>query len=266
MFTNSATMAKLLKEVEGEKKIYWDRRILPTYEDAVRALEGSTTVYVGQLAFMTSELQIHATFSTLGVVKSVIMGLNRVNKLPCGFCFIEYFTHRAATEAVELLHGTKIEGMQIKVELDPGFTEGRQYGRGKTGGQVADHGRKGYDERRGGWGVQAGERQRSNQNNNHRGGGGGGGRRNGGRGRFDGRRRGGGGRHHNNNRGRRNNNQRQFHDGVGGGGGGGDHFAQAEADMMSTLTGGKRKRDRYRDDSDDEREDLDKNDMRVSKE
>ena len=133
-------MAKLLKEVEGEKKIYWDRRILPTYEDAVRALEGSTTVYVGQLAFMTSELQIHATFSTLGVVKSVIMGLNRVNKLPCGFCFIEYFTHRAATEAVELLHGTKIEGMQIKVELDPGFTEGRQYGRGKTGGQVADHG------------------------------------------------------------------------------------------------------------------------------
>ena len=41
---NSATMAKLLKEVEGEKKIYWDRRILPTYEDAVRALEGSTTV------------------------------------------------------------------------------------------------------------------------------------------------------------------------------------------------------------------------------
>lgn len=256
-------MAKLLKEVEGEKKIYWDRRILPTYEDAVRALEGSKTVYVGNLAWMTQELQIHATFSTCGVIKSIIMGLNRVNKMPCGFCFVEFFTHRAATESVELLHGTKIEGRQIKVELDPGFTEGRQYGRGKTGGQVADHNRKGYDPGRGGWSVQNNE-QRQRGGGQHRGGRGRFAPR-GGRGFRGGGRRGGGRRR---NRGR----DRYDHSGVGG-----DNnyppLLMASSGGSTSDKGGssgdlsrkKRKRDRYMDDSDDERDDLDERDDRRPK-
>ena len=290
-------MASLLKAVEGEKKIYWDRRILPTYEDAVRALEGSTTVYIGNLAWMTQELQIHATFSTCGVVKSVVMGLNRVNKMPCGFCFVEFFTHRAATESVELLHGTKIEGRQIKVELDPGFTEGRQYGRGKTGGQVADHSRKGYDAGRGGWSVQGNERQQMQQQ--HRGGEYGGHGGHGGRGRFGGRgggrggrggRRDGGGRRpqHNNH-----NHRQQYHNRRGGGGGRGGRGGRGRYDHGGVggnygnaspaltgydnnggrndygsggyeETGRKRKRDRYKDDhsDDDERDDLDERDDR----
>eukprot|EP00946_MAST-07B_sp_MAST-7B-sp1_P003937 g3937.t1 len=231
--------AALLKEVEGEKKIYWDRRILPTYEDAVRALTGSFTVYVGNLSFFTSELQIHAAFTPCGPVRSVIMGLNRVTKSPCGFCFVEFFSHRAATDAVALLHGSKIEGRQIKVELDPGFTEGRQYGRGKTGGQVADHSRKGFDAGRGGWSVQSGERRARH------GGGGWSGGRGGGHG---GRRRGG-----------RNN----FRNGRGGG-------WQNQSGEARVL-GVKRKHDefrsynpRFRDDhSDDERDDLDERDDRV---
>lgn len=40
----------------------------------------------------------------------------------------------------------------IRTDLDPGFEEGRQYGRGKSGGQVRDEYRDDYDEGRGGHG------------------------------------------------------------------------------------------------------------------
>ena len=34
------------------------------------------------------------------------------------------------------LNGTTIDGRVIRIEVDKGFREGRQYGRGGTGGQV----------------------------------------------------------------------------------------------------------------------------------
>ena len=47
---------------------------------------------------------------------------------------------------------TKLDERIIRTDLDPGFTEGRQYGRGKSGGQVRDEYREDYDEGRGGVG------------------------------------------------------------------------------------------------------------------
>lgn len=38
------------------------------------------------------------------------------------------------------------------MDVDPGFVEGRQYGRGRSGGQVRDEFRQDYDPGRGGWG------------------------------------------------------------------------------------------------------------------
>jgi nuclear cap-binding protein subunit 2 len=37
-------------------------------------------------------------------------------------------------EAVQYLNGTKIDNRKIHVAIDFGFYEGRQYGRGKSGG------------------------------------------------------------------------------------------------------------------------------------
>lgn len=39
--------------------------------------------------------------------------------------------------------------------MDLGYKEGRQFGRGKSGGQVRDEHRQDYDPGRGGWGAQA---------------------------------------------------------------------------------------------------------------
>lgn len=53
-------------------------------------LSNSCTLYVGNLSFYTSEEQLYELFSMCGEVKRVVMGLDRIRKTPCGFCFVEY--------------------------------------------------------------------------------------------------------------------------------------------------------------------------------
>jgi len=50
--------------------------------------------------------------------------------------------------------GTKLDERIIRCDLDLGYKEGRQFGRGKSGGQVRDEHRQDYDPGRGGWGAQ----------------------------------------------------------------------------------------------------------------
>lgn len=50
------------------------------------------------------------------------------------------------------VNGTRLDDRQIRTDWDTGFEEGRQYGRGKSGGQVRDEYRVGFDEGRGGYG------------------------------------------------------------------------------------------------------------------
>jgi RNA recognition motif-containing protein len=73
----------------------------------------------------------------VGVVHRVIMGLDRNTKTPCGFCFVTYHTRRDALAACKYLNGTKLDNRQLRVDIDYGFEEGRQFGRGRSGGQVS---------------------------------------------------------------------------------------------------------------------------------
>lgn len=56
------------------------------------------------------------------------MGLDRFTKTPCGFCFVEYYTHQDALDCLKYIGGTKLDERIIRTDLDPGFEEGRQYG------------------------------------------------------------------------------------------------------------------------------------------
>lgn len=56
------------------------------YEDL---LKKSTTLYVGNLSFFTREEEIYELFGKCGDIKKVVIGLNRIEKTPCGFCFVE---------------------------------------------------------------------------------------------------------------------------------------------------------------------------------
>ena len=53
-------------------------------------LHNSSTLYIGNMSFFTSEEQVYELFSMCGEVKRIIMGLDRIKKTPCGFCFVEY--------------------------------------------------------------------------------------------------------------------------------------------------------------------------------
>jgi len=120
--------------------------------DAEDPLKDATTLYVGNLSFYTTEEQIHELFAKCGEIKRLVMGLDRFNKTPCGFCFVEYYTHQDALDCMKYIGGTKLDERVIRTDLDPGFQEGRQYGRGKSGGQVRDEHREEYDPGRGGFG------------------------------------------------------------------------------------------------------------------
>ncbi|KAI4288259.1 MAG: hypothetical protein L6R35_002483 [Caloplaca aegaea] len=128
-----------------------DRERTPE-EPAEDPLKDATTLYVGNLSFYTTEEQIHELFAKCGEIKRLVMGLDRFNKTPCGFCFVEYYNHQDALDCMKYIGGTKLDERIIRTDLDPGFQEGRQYGRGKSGGQVRDEYRDEYDPGRGGYG------------------------------------------------------------------------------------------------------------------
>ena len=72
----------------------------------------------------------------VGHIDRVIMGLDRLKKTPCGFCFVEYYTRAEAERCVKYMTATVLDERIIRVDHDWGFVEGRQWGRGKSGGQV----------------------------------------------------------------------------------------------------------------------------------
>ena len=57
-----------------------------------------------------------------------------------------------AENALRYINGTRLDDRIIRTDWDAGFIEGRQFGRGKSGGQVRDEYRTDFDAGRGGYG------------------------------------------------------------------------------------------------------------------
>lgn len=120
--------------------------------DQESRLRFTTTLYVGNLSFYTTEEQLHELFSRCGDIRRIVMGLDKFKKTPCGFCFMEYYVREDAENSMRYINGTRLDDRIVRVDWDAGFVEGRQYGRGKSGGQVRDEYRTDYDSGRGGYG------------------------------------------------------------------------------------------------------------------
>lgn len=65
--------------------------------DQEKMLRNSTTLYIGNLSFYTTEEQIYELFGRSGDIKRVVMGLDKFKKTPCGFCFVEYYARSVST-------------------------------------------------------------------------------------------------------------------------------------------------------------------------
>ncbi|EST08723.1 RNA recognition motif domain protein [Kalmanozyma brasiliensis GHG001] len=150
-------MSHILEPLDAPSS-YRDSRSHSSKHEQQQALRQTCTLYLGNLSFYTTEEQIYEVFgrvasvSSGGGIKRIIMGLDRNTKTPCGFAFVEFYTHAEAVDCMRYVSGTKVDERVIRCDLDPGYKEGRQYGRGRSGGQVRDEYRQEYDAGRGGWG------------------------------------------------------------------------------------------------------------------
>ncbi|GAK66771.1 RNA-binding domain-containing protein [Moesziomyces antarcticus] len=150
-------MSHILEPLDAPSS-YRDSRSHSSKHEQQQALRQTATLYLGNLSFYTTEEQIYEVFGRVanvgagGGIKRIIMGLDRNQKTPCGFAFVEFYTHAEAVDCMRYVSGTKLDERVIRCDLDPGYKEGRQYGRGRSGGQVRDEYRQEYDAGRGGWG------------------------------------------------------------------------------------------------------------------
>ncbi|RSH87211.1 nuclear cap binding complex subunit [Saitozyma podzolica] len=138
---------------------YRDSRSELDRESERRLLAQSSTLYVGNLSFYTTEAQMYELFSSCAKPEDG----GGIKRTPCGFAFVEYFLHSEAVDCLRYISGTKLDERIIRCDIDPGYKEGRQFGRGKSGGQVRDEFRQEYDSGRGGWGHQRIEEERRRQ-------------------------------------------------------------------------------------------------------
>ena len=63
-----------LLSTSGAPKRYWDKANYPTYEDQLAALSASTTVYIGNLSYYTSEQHVYEMARQVGPIKKVSPG------------------------------------------------------------------------------------------------------------------------------------------------------------------------------------------------
>ncbi|MHB8841942.1 MAG: RNA recognition motif domain-containing protein [Candidatus Aquicultor sp.] len=100
----------------------------------------ATKLYVGNLAYTTTEDELREKFSQFGEVESVNVIMDRDTGRSKGFGFVEMGTEDAAKAAIEAMNGQEIDGRTIKVseskpqERRPGGGGGRGGGRGGFGG------------------------------------------------------------------------------------------------------------------------------------
>ena len=128
-------MAHLYRDLSVQS-LYADLKAGYTLKQWQDKIERSTTLYIGNLDTETTDYQLHALFGRVGEVKRIIMGKDRNDKeTPCGFCFVEYVRRADTEDAKRFFNGMEVDGREIQVDFDGGFEEGRQYGRGRSGGQ-----------------------------------------------------------------------------------------------------------------------------------
>ncbi len=140
----------------------------------------STKLYVGNLAFHTTEDTLKNAFSEFGEVAEVKLILDRETGRSRGFAFVEMATPDDARKAMEAMNGADLEGRPLRVneaeERRPREGGGGRGGpRGGGGGGYGGGGGGGYGGGGGGGGGRGGPRGGGRGGGGGRRGGGGGG-------------------------------------------------------------------------------------------
>ncbi len=72
-------------------------------------------IYVGNLAFETTQSEVNELFTQHGEVNDVTLITDRETGRSRGFCFVEMRNEQKARDAISALDGTELGGRHIKV-------------------------------------------------------------------------------------------------------------------------------------------------------
>ena len=119
----------------------------------------STKLFVGNLSFETSELELQDLFATCGPVTEVNIITDKFTQKPRGFAFVTMATPEGAQAAIQQLSGKNVNGRDLTVnEARP--REERSGGGGFGGGRGGGGGYRGGGGGGGGGGDRGGRRDR----------------------------------------------------------------------------------------------------------
>ena len=97
-------------------------------------------LYVGNLAFHTTEDTLQQTFSAVGTVSEAKLVIDRETGRSRGFAFVSMSTDEEAQAAIDQLNGADLDGRALRVNI---AEERRPGGGGFRGGGGGDRGRGG---------------------------------------------------------------------------------------------------------------------------
>ena len=106
----------------------------------------STKLYVGNLAFQTTNQELQQLFGQAGTVHSASVVEDRDTGRSRGFAFVEMSSEEEATSAIEQFNGKEMGGRALKVnEAKPRENRGgggRGFGDNRGGGYGGNGGRR----------------------------------------------------------------------------------------------------------------------------
>jgi RNA recognition motif-containing protein len=89
-------------------------------------------LYVGNLSYNTTEMELRDTFGQIGTVADAKVVMDRETGRPRGFAFVEMSSDQEAQQAIQQLNGRELDGRAINVSEAQERTGGG--GRGGGGG------------------------------------------------------------------------------------------------------------------------------------
>jgi RNA recognition motif-containing protein len=91
-------------------------------------------LYVGNLSYETTELDLRELFGQSGTVSEVKVVMDRETGRPRGFAFVEMSSDAEAKQAISQLHGRDLGGRTLKVNEAEERSGGGARGGGGGGG------------------------------------------------------------------------------------------------------------------------------------
>src|SRR5690606_20570117 len=102
---------------DSQRPRYYDRRVVNRTTPSTLLTEKKATmnIYVGNLAYGTTDDDLRAAFAPYGAITSARVVFDKETGRSRGFGFVEMASQSEALKAIEALKQTELEGRQLRI-------------------------------------------------------------------------------------------------------------------------------------------------------